>query len=476
MEILHVSAECYPAAKVGGLGDVAGALPKYLNTEDTVAQVVIPHYHNKFFKNHSWETIHQGHFFFDKREYSYSILKESASELGFDLFITEIPELLKEELPYGYANDVKRHLGFQICVADWLRKREQLPDVVHCHDHPTGLLPFIMNYCYLYESLKKIPTVFTIHSGQYQGQFSVGQLHLIPHYDEWKQGMLEWNNTINPMACAIKCCWRFTTVSPGYLRELKQSALGLESLIVSEQKKGIGILNGIDTDVWNPETDKWMEAQYNTETASEGKSKNKAALCRVFNLDPERPLIVFIGRLVREKGGDVLAESIRQSVARGNGNVNFLVLGSGITEDENALNELKGQLPGNFNCYIGYHEQLAHLMYAGADFLLMPSRVEPCGLNQLYAMRYGTIPMVRSTGGLMDTVVDLRETGGFGIRFNDATPADIETAVNRAVSLFHDTDHFSIIRKQVMSFDHSWDQAAREYMNLYKQMSNEVMK
>ncbi len=471
MHILHVSAECYPAAKVGGLGDVAGALPKYLNKSGAAtASVVIPHYHNKFFREHHWEKVAGGTFNLGTIEYRYNILKEQTAVLGFDLFITEIPGLLDEELPYGYSNDMRRHLGFQICVVDWISHQDHKPDVVHCHDHPTALIPFMVDYCHNYRHLGEIKTVFTIHSAQYQGQFGLDKTYLIPPYDEWKQGMLEWSNQVNPLACAIKCCWKFTTVSPSYLKELQQNALGIEKLITDEQQKSQGILNGIDADVWNAETDLWIEKTYDATTVTEGKMANKRALCNSFRLNPQLPLIVFIGRLVGDKGGDLLADAIRQTVMRLNREVNFLVLGSGVNEYEDALNALKADLPDNFNCYIGYHEKLAHLIYAGADFLLMPSRVEPCGLNQLYALRYGTIPVVRSTGGLIDTVTDISERDGFGIRFEQATVASIDLAVERALALYKNATEMERVKKRIMKFDHSWDHAAGVYLELYRSM------
>lgn len=470
MHILHVSAECYPAAKVGGLGDVVGALPKYLNKAGEQASVVIPQYHNKFFNEHQWESVAYGSFKLGETTYPYYILKETSGALGFDLFITEIKDLLKEELPYGYENDMYRHLGFQLCVVDWISNQQDKPDIVHCHDHTTGLIPFMMDYCYEYDHLKEIKTVFTIHSAQYQGQIGMEHASLLPAFDEWKRGMLEWNNLINPIACAVKCCWRFTTVSPSYLRQLEQDALGIEKLIRDEQQKSRGILNGIDADVWNPEKDTWIETTYGVSNADEGKSVNKQSLCYSFQLDHELPLVVFIGRLVNEKGGDLLADAIRQTVLRLNRKVNFILLGSGVKAFEDSLKSLKADLPDHFNCYIGYHEKLAHLMYAGADFLLMPSRVEPCGLNQLYAMRYGTIPLVRNTGGLSDTVKDLSEDDGYGIRFEQVTIGAIDVAVERALALYGDAENLKKIRQKIMCFDYSWDHAASEYIDLYLSM------
>ncbi|MBA2423281.1 MAG: glycogen/starch synthase [Chitinophagales bacterium] len=470
MNILHISAECYPAAKVGGLADVAAALPKYMNKAGHKAELIMPYYNNKFFRDHSWEVVRESDFNLGVTAYPYRILKEKTDTLGFTLFTTEIPGLLTEEFPYGYWNDVQRHLGFQIAVADWLSHTSDLPDVIHCHDHHSGLLPFMIDYCFRYNSLKDIPTVFTIHNGSYHGAFSRDQSSLIPPFDNWKTGMLEWTNAINPMASAIKCCWRFTTVSRSYLQELQQYALGLESLIVSERQKSLGILNGIDTELWDPATDSYLEKNYTTDTVTSGKIKNKSALCEEFGLDPEKMLVVFIGRLVSDKGADLLPESIIQSVSEYEDKVNFIVLGSGDGRLENNLTSLAATLPASFQNYIGYNEKLAHLIYGGADFLLMPSRVEPCGLNQLYALRYGTIPIVTATGGLKDTVLDLAMAGGFGIRFEEAVVRNIVNAIGRAVLLFEDEEKFSEIRKQIMTIDHSWQHAVKEYLDLYSSM------
>ena len=191
----------------------------------------------------------------------------------------------------------------------------------------------------------------------------------------------------------------------------------------------------------------------------------------MFGLDPDKPLITFIGRLVGEKAADVLPDAIRSSIYHHRGNANFLVLGSGENEVENRLEEVKHQLNGYVNTYIGYNEGLSHLMYAGADFLLMPSRVEPCGLNQMYALRYGTVPMVRSTGGLKDTVRDYGDWQGYGIRINNASVEDITYSVGRAVDLYYNKkDLYTWMRSYMMHLDHSWDASAADYIKVYESL------
>jgi len=275
---------------------------------------------------------------------------------------------------------------------------------------------------------------------------------------------------INPMAAAIKCCKIFTTVSKGYLFELQSSAMGLESLIRSEGIKSHGIVNGIDSDVWNPQRDSLLIKNFSISTLEEGKKENKKELCKLFGLVENIPLVVFIGRLVAEKGADFLAETIYSAIQEYQIGVNFLVLGSGENYIEQQLSQMRESLHGRFNCYIGYNEKLSHLMYGGADFLLMPSRVEPCGLNQLYAMRYGTIPIVRSTGGLMDTVVDVSENEGFGIRFDHADSRAACYGIARAADLYQNENQFNQLRKTAMSIDHSWKSKAETYINLYQKI------
>jgi starch synthase len=220
--------------------------------------------------------------------------------------------------------------------------------------------------------------------------------------------------------------------------------------------------------VWDPQTDTYILDNYSVKDAVAGKLLNKKKLCKDFKLDAKLPLFVFIGRLVAEKAADLLPQSITDSISQLGNKMNFLILGSGDKKVEDQLTYLNGNFAGYYNSKIGYNEKLSHQMYAGADFILMPSRVEPCGLNQMYALRYGTIPIVRSTGGLKDTVIDLGEPGGFGIRFNYASVWDITYSVHRAVELYEDKEKMTEIRKQIMQIDNSWEKSAEKYINLYE--------
>ncbi|WP_293299684.1 glycogen synthase [Pedobacter sp. UBA4863] len=467
MEIIHLSAECYPVAKVGGLGDVVGALPKYQNKLGHVAKVVMPAYNSKFLYENDFETVYNGWVKVGITNYQARILKETTNKLGFDVFLVHIAGLFDRDGVYGYSDDTERFIAFQIAALDWIAQWEHRPDVIHVHDHHAGLIPFMVGNCYQYAHLNQVPTVLTIHNAQYQGQFGWDKLHYFPAFDLINTSKLDWGNSINPLAAAIKCAWRVTTVSPSYLDEISHSANGLEGLLVQERGKSFGVLNGIDTEVWNPSKDKMIVKGFNARTLENGKKVNKEELCRVFNLDPTKPLYTFIGRLVGEKGADLLPDIFDNALAESGGEINILVLGSGNRQVEDRLSEITQKYPGKYNAYIGYNEALSHQIYAGADFLLMPSRVEPCGLNQMYALRYGTIPIVRRIGGLKDTVIDIGE-GGFGICHDQTSVWDVGHAIGRAYELYLDQKKVKEIRKYMMSIDHSWDNSAQQYIAIYQ--------
>lgn len=323
-----------------------------------------------------------------------------------------------------------------------------------------------------YKKLKDIPTVLTIHNAQYQGWIGWEKLNLLPDIELWEGKLLEWDDCINPLASAVKCCWKYTTVSPSYLEELSIDSNKLEPLFIAERSKGVGIINGIDTDIWNPETDSMITVNYNASTVATGKLENKKLICKEFFLDPTKPLVAFIGRLVGEKGADLLPEAITKILAKYKGEVNVLVLGSGEPEIEIALAGLTSTFKDDYNVFIGYHEALSHRIYAGADFLIMPSRVEPCGLNQLYSLRYGTVPIVRSTGGLKDTVIDINEKDGYGICFENADVKSIVDAVARAVKIYKNTSQLQLLRSRMMNLNYSWHQSAAQYINLYNNLNS----
>jgi len=265
MKVIHISAECFPIAKVGGLADVVGALPIYQNELNCSSKVIMPYYSNDFTKNSEFENIYESDLKLGDMTCEFQVLK-IRSDMGFPLFLVKIPDLLDLEKVYGYENDTERFLTFQIAALDWILQLNIKPDIIHCHDHHTGLIPFMMSHSKKYNFLKNIPSILTIHNAQYHGKFDFDKLNLIPVFDLSKIGLLDWDGFINPLATAIKCAWRVTTVSPNYMEELKVSAKGLEGLIDHESDKCCGIVNGIDLNVWNPETDDYIIEKYSEKT------------------------------------------------------------------------------------------------------------------------------------------------------------------------------------------------------------------
>lgn len=470
MEIIHVTAECYPVAKAGGLGDVLGSMPKYLQDLGHISKVVMPMYRTRFLYQNQWEVVHKGRGILADSWFDFTVIREKSNQLGFDLYLIDINGLLDREQIYGYPDDTERFVSFQIAVMEWLVGWQHHPDVVHVHDHHTALIPFMMQHCFAYRRLASIPTVLTIHNAQYQGQFGWEKSTYIPKWDVWKSGLLEWEGAINPLAAGIKTAWKVTTVSQSYMDELSVSSNGLESLFEQEKEKCLGILNGIDTDVWNPSNDPYLDLQYSPSSVREAKATIKSQLCSTFGLAHHKPLIIFIGRLVGEKAADLLPQVISDSFYHIGREMNFLILGSGDPIVESQLDVIKNISQGDYNVYIGYNETLSHQMYAGADFLLMPSRVEPCGLNQMYAMRYGTVPIVRKTGGLKDTVIDIGEADGYGINFFHATVGDITESIYRAIQLYQNKERLDAIRQTIMKLDFSWYRSAQAYINVYESL------
>ena len=471
MKVLHISAECYPAAKAGGLGDVAGALPKYLTESGCAATVIIPKYHTKWILAQKWKSVFHGSFPMGNETIAFTIEKLEGGGLGFPLYVADIPgkydrpSVYLDENGKGFLDEVERSLCFQQATLHWVKQLEKLPEVIHCHDHHTGLTPFMMKHCMVFSRLANIPTVFTIHNAEYYGTFGWDRINYLPLFDGRVGGLIDWDGMVNPLAAAIKCCWRLTTVSPTYMNELQLNAGNLASLLQHEHAKAKGILNGIDVQVWNPKTDHLI-AENLKRSLKIFKHKNRTALKEKFTIQDDLPLITFIGRLAGEKGANLLAPMIDRFLQTGN-RASFIVLGTGEPYIHQALQQLAHRYPDNVNVALEYNEQLAHQLYAGSDFLVMPSKVEPCGLNQMYSMRYGTIPIVRAVGGLKDTVKDIGTVNGRGIQFTHLTVDDAMHALKRATMLYQNTPQFETIRTTITTVDFSWENSAHQYIDLY---------
>lgn len=477
MFIAHLSLECYPIAKVGGLGDVVGALPKYLNRNDEQAIVVLPKYKNQWMKDKKTETVFSGCLTLDEESFKYSIERLKGDEISFPVYLINIPGLWDRPgiyadptTQYAYWDTLQRYIGFQTAALQWFQSMEQKPDVIHCHDHHTAFVPFITTRCKEFESLKHIPTVLTIHNGEYHGEYDFKEARMLPDFPWSESGLLDWHGKMNALATGIKTAWKVTTVSESYMQELQYHSNGLEALLTKEEGKCQGIINGIDTETWDPNTDPYVAKTFNRRNYISGKKENKHHLMQTLGQDDETMVISFIGRLVREKGADLLPDLITQLVDHYH-DIQFVILGTGEKTIEDRLRTLANDQIDQVRVVLEYNEKLAHQIYAGSDFLLMPSRVEPCGLNQMYALRYGTIPIVRAVGGLKDSIVDVGEAEeGYGIRFYDFNIPESFEAVKRARKLFNDKKTFKTVIKRSMALDFSWNSSALNYIQLYKSL------
>ncbi len=475
MKVFYTSAECFPVAKVGGLADVVGSLPKYLLKIGVETSVIIPAYDMPWFEGKKYRIVHKGAFHLGQEHLYFEVRYFIDDILGFPFYTIHIPSKFDRYGVYAgrdgyyFGDDLERNIAFQRAFLTWLRDSKEHVDIVHCHDHHTGLIPFMMKYVYEFRALSNIPTVFTIHNERYQGAFSWTRQYLLPEFDNWKSGLLDWNNTINPLASAVRCVNKVTTVSPNYMNELMYDSAGLENLFRTESWKSVGILNGIDNEVWDPATDPMVEYHLKKDVIR-FKAENKKILCKLAGLQESLPLYGFIGRLVHEKGAEFIAGLIDTWLSR-HKNVNFILLGTGDKSIESALHAVAQKHSSNVACMLAYNESMSHKIYAGADFLLMPSRVEPCGLNQMFAMRYGTLPIVRSTGGLRDSVKDISEEGGVGIRFDHMYFEEMLHALGRAFDLFQNKEFKNHCVKRAMALDYSWDASAQKYKDIYTSLA-----
>jgi len=440
LKVLYVSAEMYPLVKVGGLGDVAGSLPAALRHLGLDVSVALPAY-SFIEKGERLDISDTGDFHFYKR-----------TELEVPVFLVGKKNLLIGEDIYHSGNTGNRFAAFSLGAAILAEKLNF--DVIHANDwHASLSLVFAL------EKNLKAKKILSIHNIQHQGIFSreIGASLALPY------NSLHEKRGLNFLLGGIRSCDAFNVVSETYAGEIKSKeyGYGLETHIETHRKKLRGITNGIDPKVWDPATDRFIDKQY-TIGGIEEKLINKEALCQRYGLDQKLPVFGMVTRLARQKGMDVLMRSVPEIMK----NASFIVLGTGDADLEIGLSDLSDRYE-NLISLIKYDEAEAHRIYAGADFFLMPSKFEPCGLGQLIAMRYGTIPVVRTTGGLAETVRDVKD-GGWGIRFDDLCCESLIRAIERALDLYDNTEIMRDVRRKAMDYDSSWEKAARKYMEMYE--------
>lgn len=471
MKLLFAVSECVPFAKSGGLADVAGALPRELVRQGVDLRVIMPKYG-------SIETNIKARMQ-KKAEYTVEVgwRKQycGIEELEFQgvtyYFVDNEYYFMREEL-YGYFDDGERFAFFCKAVLDSLSHIDFQPDIIHCHDWHTGMIPFLLKMEYQEKKgYEFIQTVFTIHNLLFQGIMPRESLKELFGLQEKYNHVdyLEFYGCISFMKGAIVAADKITTVSPTYKSEIQTSVYGekLHELLQSRSCDLVGILNGIDLELYNPEKDPSLFKNYSRKDLTY-KRVNKVHLQERLGLPikAKTPIIAMVTRLTEQKGIDLVKHVFHELIAE---DIQLIILGSGDDEYEHFFRQMEAAYPNKCKAYIGFDEGLAHEVYAGADLFLMPSRFEPCGLGQMIAMRYGTVPIVRETGGLNDTVFSFNELSGQGngFSFSQYNAHDMLFTIERALSFYRDDACWINIVQNAMAMDYSWAQSAVKYKQLY---------
>ena len=468
MKVFFVASEAFPYVKTGGLGDVMGSLPSALHRLGADVGLVLPFYAAVKAGNLSMEHVMTSTLTMGGRTLPFTVLRRHQT-----LFIQQDELFLRDGL-YGtregdYPDNWLRFAFFSRAALETIIALGGA-DVIHVHDWQTSLLPL---YLHVFHPDRHEKTLLTIHNIAYQGLFSPEILPDIGLPESvFTQDGLEFYGNVNYLKGGIVWAEEVNTVSPTYAREIQtdEYSFGLHGILATRREHLSGILNGIDSSYWDPSTDGALPHMYSPSSLA-GKVQDKESLLQETGLaaEPDRPLFVMVSRLVAQKGIDLMLDTFDQMMSL---SMSLMVLGTGDTEIETALVAKSAAYPGRFVLTRKFDEGLAHRMYAGSDFLLMPSRFEACGLSQIIALRYGSIPVVRRTGGLKDTVQDIdSKTGtGNGISFDDATPSEFLDAVRRAVRLYTDRDAFRRVQAIGMACDFSWQASAHSYFALYHSM------
>ena len=470
MKILFAAAEAAPFIKVGGLGDVIGGLPKALAEKGEEVRVIIPLYRqiSEFYKSkmnflkfiyvqNSWRKSYCGIF--------------SLKQDGVIYYFLDNEQYFHRDAIYGAYDEGEIFAFFSRAVLEILPALDFIPDIIHVHDWHTAILPVYLNAFYRSrEEYKKIKTVLSIHNIEFQGKFNPYNLGQLFGLDEFQKSVLMYDGDLNVLKGGIEASNLVLTVSKSYAEEIlgESHSFGMHHILNARREKISGIGNGIDTAVYNPETDRNLRLNYSV-SSIENKRINKIALQTQMGLSENEnlPIIGMVSRLTAQKGLE-LVHAVMHEIEKLD--LQFVVLGSGDPAFENMFREWEGRRHDKIRGVIKYDAALSSQIYAGADFFLMPSKSEPCGIAQMIAMRYGTIPVVHSVGGLRDTVeaYNPEAESGTGITFQSFNAYDMLDAIKRALEIYKNQRHFETIRKNAMKAYFGWGRAAEEYINAYR--------
>lgn len=470
MKILFATSEAVPYIKSGGLADVAGSLSKAVRNRQHACRVVLPLYDDipqelkdgmtyitNFGVPLGWRNQYCGLF--------------EANFNGVIYYFIDNEYYFKRRGLYGFFDDAERFAFFSKAVLEMLLYIDFDPKIIHCNDWQTALVPVYLNVYYRHiEKMKSVKTVFTIHNIQYQGTYDLKIATEVLGLPAEAAKLVEYAKDTNFMKGGIEQAEAVTTVSPTYAGEILDPwfAHGLDPLLREKQYKLSGILNGIDYTVYDPQTDPVLPRCYSAGDIA-GKAQNRGELQRSLNLMQSDTAMVIgmVGRLVSHKGLDLVRQIFGQLMER---DVQFVLLGTGDWQYEKFFREMTAHYPNRVSVTLSYNESLAHRIYSGADCFLMPSKSEPCGLSQMISLRYGTIPIVRSTGGLHDTVRDFGGEDGNGYDFLTYDAYDMLGAIHRAIADFQDKDKWADHIQTAMRCDYSWGKSANQYISLYKSL------
>ena len=471
MKVLYAASEALPFIASGGLADVAGSLPQALRKRLIGCRVVMPLYDGikqelkdsmKFITNISVPVAW-------RRQYC-GIFEARAG--GVIYYLLDNQYYFKRDALYGFYDDAERFAFFSRAILEILPHIDFKPDIIHCNDWQTALTPLYYSTMYAnqpgYENIK---TVLTIHNIQYQGVYGEELLDNVVGIDHAHKSLIEYDGAVNLMKGGIECANAVTTVSPSYAKEILDPwySHGLDTILRERSYKLRGILNGIDVENYNPATDKDVFKNYSVDNMR-GKAVNKRELQKLLGL-PEKsdtPVMGMVSRLVSHKGLDLCKAVLDELLSTTD--IQLVVLGSGDYQYEEFFRGLAERYPDKVGLCLGFIPDLARKIYAGSDMFLMPSKSEPCGLSQMVALRYGSIPIVRETGGLLDSVRDSGDGEGNGFVFSSYNAHDMLHAIRRAVAGYQDKKGWPILVKRAMESDNSWGKSANEYIRMYKEV------
>ncbi|PKK40268.1 Glycogen synthase, ADP-glucose transglucosylase [Clostridiaceae bacterium JG1575] len=474
MKVLFASSECHPFLKTGGLGDVAWALPRSLREWGTDVRVILPKYgtippsFQEKMRHVTDFTVTVGY----RRQFCG--VEELTME-GITYYFIDNMYYFDREGAYGYMDDGERFSFFSLAVIECMERIGFVPDVLHCNDWHTALIPLLLPVKYSWiHAYQKIRTVLTIHNLKFQGVFPrevLGDLLGIGDSVMRDDGV-EFYGQVNFLKGGINYAQAVTTVSPTYAREIRYPFYGegLHGLMERISYKFSGILNGIDIEENDPASDPFLPAHYSLTHRSGKKECKRALQCEVGLPQKDVPLLAIISRLTDQKGLDLVAQTLDELLQK---ELQLVVVGTGDARYEEMFHSFAARYPQKVSSQIRFDRALAQRVYAGADFMLVPSRFEPCGLTQMVAMRYGTVPIVRETGGLADTVIPYNKfTGqGLGFTFMNYDPQDFKGAVERALETYANKEAFEGIQESDMRADHSWGASAKKYLALYEKIT-----